>query len=57
MHINYWRYHMKGRIITDIGQISVDTDIIAGLIFNINDTVVDNSVKHKLDKLSNTIMR
>ena len=35
----------------------VDTDIIAGLIFNINDTVVDNSIKHKLDKLSESIVR
>ena len=35
----------------------VDSDIIAGLIFNINDTVVDNSIKHKLDTLSNTIIR
>lgn len=35
----------------------VDTKIIAGLILNINDTVVDNSVKHKLEKLSNMIMR
>lgn len=35
----------------------VDTDIIAGLIFNINDTVVDNSIKHKLDKLCESIIR
>ena len=35
----------------------VDENIIAGLIFNINDTVIDNSIKHKLDKLSNMIMR
>ena len=35
----------------------VDTDIIAGLIFNINDTVVDNSIKHKLDKLCENIIR
>jgi len=35
----------------------VDKDIIAGLIFNINDTVVDNSIKHKLDKLSESIIR
>ena len=26
---NLCRYHMKGRIITDIGQVSVDTDVIA----------------------------
>ena len=35
----------------------VNSDIIAGLIFNINDTVVDNSIKHKLDKLSDSIIR
>jgi F-type H+-transporting ATPase subunit delta len=35
----------------------VDTDIIAGLIFNINDTVVDNSIKHKLEKLSENIIK
>ena len=35
----------------------VNSDIIAGLIFNINDTVVDNSIKHKLDKLSESIIR
>ena len=35
----------------------VDADIIAGLIFNIDDTVVDNSIKHKLDKLSESIVR
>ena len=35
----------------------VDADIIAGLIFNIDDTVVDNSIRHKLDTLSNIIVR
>lgn len=35
----------------------VDESIIAGLIFNIDDTVVDNSIKHKLDKLSESVMR
>ena len=35
----------------------VDADIIAGLIFNIDDTVVDNSIRHKLDTLSNIIIR
>ena len=35
----------------------VDNDIIAGLIFNINDTVVDNSIKYKLDKLSEVIIK
>ena len=36
---------------------NVDTDIIAGLIFNINDTVIDNSIKHKLDRLSEMIIK
>ena len=35
----------------------VDADIIAGLVFNVNDTVVDNSIKHKLDKISESIIR
>jgi len=35
----------------------IDKDIIAGLVFKINDTVVDNSIKHKLDKLSESIIR
>ena len=33
----------------------IDCDIIAGLIFNIDETVIDNSVKHKLDDLSKSI--
>ena len=36
---------------------NVNPDIIAGLVFNINDTVVDNSIKYKLDELSKKIMR
>ncbi len=36
---------------------SVNSNIIAGLVFNINDTVVDNSVKHKLDKLTENIVK
>ena len=35
----------------------VDEDIIAGLIFNIDDTVVDNSIRQKLDTLGNLIIR
>ena len=35
----------------------IDEKIIAGLIFNIDDTVVDNSIKHKLDKLSESVVR
>lgn len=35
----------------------VDSDIIAGLVFNINETVIDNSIKHKLDSLSKSILK
>ena len=35
----------------------VDSDIIAGLIFNIDETVVDNSIRHKLEDLSKNIIR
>ena len=40
-------------------KVSWDTnsDIIAGLIFNINGTVVDNSIKNKLEKLSEIIIK
>lgn len=33
----------------------VDNDIIAGLIFNIDETIVDNSIRHKLEDLSENI--
>ena len=36
---------------------TVDDDIIAGLIFNVNETIVDNSIRHKLDNLSKSIMK
>ena len=32
-------------------QWHVDSDIIGGLIFNINQTIVDNSIRHKLEDL------
>ena len=35
----------------------VDNSIIAGLIFNINETIIDNSIRHKLDNLSKKIMK
>lgn len=35
----------------------VDADIIAGLIFNINETIIDNSIKHRLENLSKTIIK
>ena len=34
----------------------VDVDIIAGLVMNINETIIDNSVKHKLENLSKKII-
>lgn len=34
-----------------------NSDIIAGLLFNVNGTVVDNSIRHKLDKLSENIIK
>lgn len=36
---------------------SVDKDIIAGLIFNIDELIVDNSIRHKLEDLSKTIVK
>lgn len=41
-------------VIVDWG---VDNDIIAGLIFKIDELVIDNSVKHKLDDLSREIIK
>lgn len=35
----------------------VDNDIIAGLIFKIDEMVIDNSVKHKLENLSKEIIK
>lgn len=35
----------------------VDNDIIAGLIFNIDELIIDNSIKHKLEDLSKTIIK
>ena len=36
---------------------TVDNEIIGGLVMNINETIVDNSVKHKLEDLQKNIMR
>ena len=33
----------------------VDSNIIAGLIFNIDELIIDNSVRHKLEDLSKEI--
>lgn len=45
---------LRKEIVVDWG---VDSDIIAGLIFNIDETVIDNSIRHKLDDLSKTIIK
>ena len=36
---------------------NIDKDIIAGLIFNVNETIIDNSVRHKLEDLSKNIIK
>lgn len=36
---------------------NVDNDIIAGLIFNIDETIIDNSIRHKLEDLSKNIIK
>ena len=35
----------------------VDKDIIAGLIFKIDEQIIDNSIRHKLDDLSKEIIK
>lgn len=35
----------------------VDADIIAGLILNVNETIIDNSIRHKLESLSKNIIK
>lgn len=40
-----------------IADWNVDEDIVAGLIFNINETIIDNSIKHKLEDLSKMIVK
>ena len=45
---------LKKEIVVDWG---VDTDIIAGLIFNIDELIIDNSVRHKLEDLSKEIIK
>ena len=41
-------------VIVDWG---VDSDIIAGLIFNIDEMIIDNSIRHKLEDLSREIIK
>ena len=53
---------IKGKIASKLdADINVDwttdDDIIAGLIFNIDETVIDNSVRHKLEDLSKNIIK
>lgn len=35
----------------------VDEDIIAGLVFNIDEVVIDNSIRHKLEDISKTMIK
>ena len=35
----------------------VDEDIIAGLVFDIDEVVIDNSVRHKLEDISKTMIK
>lgn len=35
----------------------IDEDIIAGLIFNIDEVVIDNSIRHKLEDISKTMIK
>ena len=53
---------IKNKIISKLNkEIIVDwninKDIIAGLIFNIDETILDNSAQHKLEDLSKTIIK
>ena len=36
---------------------NVDKNIIAGLIFNVDETIIDNSIRHKLEDLSKKIVK
>ena len=45
---------LSKEVIVDWG---VDSDIIAGLIFNIDEMIIDNSIKHKLEDLSKEIIK
>lgn len=45
---------LKKDIICDWG---VDNEIIAGLIFKIDESIIDNSVRHKLEDLSKEIIK
>lgn len=45
---------LKKDVIVDWG---VDSDIIAGLIFNIDELIIDNSIRHKLEDLSKEIIK
>ena len=49
---NAIRNRVADRLQKDVRvQWHVDSDIIGGLIFNINQTIVDNSIRHKLEDL------
>ena len=53
-------FYLKPKFFETIKSYSKDQfvkDIIAGLIFKIDELVIDNSVKHKLDDLSREIIK
>ncbi len=45
---------LSKEVVVDWG---VDNEIIAGLIFNIDELIIDNSVRHKLEDLSKEIIK
>jgi F-type H+-transporting ATPase subunit delta len=45
---------LQKNIIVDWG---VDSDIIAGLVFKIDETIIDNSIKNKLENLGKEIIK
>ena len=45
---------LNKEVIVDWG---VDTDIIAGLIINIDEIIIDNSVRHKLSDINKNLIR
>ena len=45
---------LNKEVIIDWG---VDSEIIAGLIFNIDELIIDNSIRHKLEDLGKEIIK
>ena len=60
--VNERKEQIKSRIAEKLNkdvvvEWGVDKDIIAGLIFKIDELIIDNSVRHKLEDLSKTIIK